>query len=251
MAGFSVAGAAAFVTGASSGIGRGDEAALRECAAEAVGLGARASVHAVDLTDAGARRRAFASCVELLGRVDLLVNCAGLLEGGEHESIDQARQVRMVELNLTAPSHLCALVLPGMKERRRGCLVNVSSMSGRLPIPFTSLYAGTKAGIAAFSEALSREVAGSGVLVVTAFPGATDTPMLAGKDREAAKRAGMRIARAERVAESIVRAVESGRKRVYPSALSRGQAIANVVLPELADRMLVRRSRELRRFFAE
>jgi uncharacterized oxidoreductase len=258
-----VADKVALVTGASSGIGKA--LALELCrrgaqvfvtgrdparlAATHAAAGAGAGMAPADLERAEERERVVAACRERMGRIDLLVNCAGRLDGGLHEDLSAATVRGMVALNLEAPMHLSALVLPEMKARRSGALLQVASMSARLAVPATAAYAATKAGLAAFGEALAREVAGQGVEVLVAFPGATDTPLLQGRDEQARRVLGIALQRAEDIAGRLVTALERGRRAVYPRRGSRLEATVAFLFPGLVDRVVRGKIEALRRYF--
>jgi uncharacterized oxidoreductase len=90
-----------------------------------------------------------------------------------------AEVVAQITLNLTAPILLTRAALPALRASGEGLVVHVSSGIGLVGLPFYATYAGTKAGIARFGEALRREMYGEGVHVLTVYPGATSTPMMA------------------------------------------------------------------------
>jgi uncharacterized protein len=185
---------AALVTGASSGIGTAfaralaardehvvlvarREDRLRALAAE-VGGEARATVIPADLAapDAAARLR---SAVEARGlAVDLLVNCAGLGHTAPFDA--QASDVvrAMIDVNVRALVELTQQLLPGMKARGRGRIVNVASTAAFQPVPYLTVYAATKSFVLSFTEALAEELRGSGVVVQALCPGITATEFL-------------------------------------------------------------------------
>ena len=92
--------------------------------------------------------------------MDVLVNNAGLFEGGKLEDQDAEAIDAMVQVNLTATMQLTRLALPSMLARRRGLIVNNASISGYLHLPGSTTYAATKTGVVAFSESLRRELRG-------------------------------------------------------------------------------------------
>jgi len=176
-------GITALVTGANRGIGR---AIAEELAKEPLGLllgGTRrpdemepiAGVRpvAVDLSS----REAIERSVEQLPPIDLLVNNAGRLTGGLLEEQELDDVYAMFQVNLLGPIQLTRAVLPGMLERGRGKIVNNASISGYAYFPATSTYAAAKAGVVAFSEALRRELNGTGVSVLHLVTPGVDTDM--------------------------------------------------------------------------
>lgn len=180
----------AFVTGTSTGIGQAtalrlardghrvvatmrnpDAGAPLVEAREAEGLSL--DVVALDVNDAEACERVVADS----GPIDVLVNNAGIggLTAVEDASDDE--WLEMLSTNVIAPMRLCRLVLPGMRERGAGTIVNVTSVAGRLPIAPQALYAASKHALEGASEALAQEVAPFGIRVVIIEPGVILTPI--------------------------------------------------------------------------
>jgi len=134
------------------------------------------------------------------GRIDVLVNNAGVLAGGRLDEIDREDIGRIVGVNVWAPMRLAQLALPHMREAKRGTIVNVSSVAGRIGVPYYAAYSASKFAMRGFSEALRREVRPDGIHVVGVYPGGTATDMLENIDFD---RIGMSIATAEQVARAI------------------------------------------------
>lgn len=172
---------------------------------------------AVDLTDPDAAER-IAGAVEELGlAVDVLVNNAGFGEWGLFGRADAARQLAMIQVNVTALTHLTRLVLPGMVHRRRGRILNVASTAGFAPGPLMAVYYATKAFVISFSEAIGDELEGTGITVTALCPGPTRTGF--------AERAGLsgsnlfsgpNVMEAAAVAEAGYRGMLRGRPIVIP-----------------------------------
>jgi short-subunit dehydrogenase len=166
-----LAGARALVTGGSRGIG---EAIARELAERGahVALVARSegplkelatalggTAYPADLTDADQVQELIGR-VEADGPVDVLVNNAGLDEFGWFPSLEPGRLDALLHVNFVAPVMLCRHALPGMIERGRGHIVNVSSLAGVGPFPGMVPYAGTKAGLTQFTAGLRADLKG-------------------------------------------------------------------------------------------
>jgi len=118
-----------------------------------------------------AHARAFGPC-------DVLVNNAGILERGRVEVLPPASWRRVLEVNLTG-AYLCSrAVVPEMRRRRRGRIVNVASISGTLGSPEASAYNASKWGLIGFTKSLAEELRGDGVQVMSVSPGSVDTAML-------------------------------------------------------------------------
>jgi NAD(P)-dependent dehydrogenase (short-subunit alcohol dehydrogenase family) len=123
-------------------------------------------------------RASIEAAVAEAGAVDVLVNNAGVLQAGqlEHEDPDHVDEVLAV--NLAGTIHLTREALPGMLQRGRGLIVNNASISGYAFFPGSSVYAASKAGIVGFSEALRRELRGTGVGVMHLVTPSVDTRMM-------------------------------------------------------------------------
>jgi NADP-dependent 3-hydroxy acid dehydrogenase YdfG len=182
----------ALVTGASSGIGRATaillaengckviltgrrQARLAEVAAEIKSKGGEAIYVYVDVTDESQVRSLVAETQAKWKRLDILVNCAGLMLLNPVLEADTDEWRRMIEVNLLGPMYLTRAVLPGMKNQGGGHIVNISSTAGRFTSPNAAVYAATKFGIRAFSEALRKEVYRDNIRITVVEPGATDT----------------------------------------------------------------------------
>ena len=120
----------------------------------------------------------FAAAVEALGPVDILVNNAGITRDSHVLMLDEARWDEVLGVNLDGAYHCVRAVVRGMLLRRWGRIVNITSPSASMPLPGQSNYAASKAGLVGFTRALSRDLAGKGVLVNAVSPGLIDTEML-------------------------------------------------------------------------
>jgi uncharacterized oxidoreductase len=185
----------ALVTGGSSGIGLEIARELLKAGAIVAITGRRqeavesaltelrnygdASGVAADVTTAEGRARSLDLTTGASGDLDILINNAGGVRAGRLEAIQEDEIRQMVEVNLTAPILLTRAALPLLRQSGEALVVNVSSGIGLVGMPFYSPYAAVKAGIAHFGEALRRELDGEGVRVMTVYPTATDTPMMA------------------------------------------------------------------------
>lgn len=107
--------------------------------------------------------------------VDFLVNNAGTHVYGPIQDTDVTQQLALIQVNLTALTHLTMLVLPQMLQRGSGRILNVASTGGFAPAPFNAIYSATKAYVLSFSEAIARDLEHTGVTVTCLCPGATHT----------------------------------------------------------------------------
>jgi uncharacterized protein len=254
------------VTGASSGIGRAlarelaargaslavsgrRESLLHELAEEiAAGGGGRAAVLPADLSRRGEAARLAELATRELGEVEILVNNAGGGVGGSQWAVgdrDEAREA--FEVNFWSPVALTAALVPAMRERGAGAVVNVTSMAQVTTLWAMGHYLATKAALARATEALRLELTGSGVRVLEVIPGPVETAVQAetrlvpGAD-QVLKRAP--IGDPERLARLVVRALERGRPRViYPRAMRAIYALPLIdrwYMPRLARRLVSR-----------
>jgi short-subunit dehydrogenase len=194
VSGLAVAGRVAVVTGASSGIGRATAVALAERGGTVVAVARRAAElddtiaacrpHApasiavvADLADGDAGERIVAAAEQGPGPVDIVVNNAGV--SLHRSALDTPPQdvERVLQVNFLSAVRVTMAALPGMVERRRGSIVNVTSVAGYLPNPKESAYGASKAALHLWSHGLGVDLAGTGVHVGVLSPGPIDTPI--------------------------------------------------------------------------
>lgn len=215
---FSLAGKNALVTGAGRGIGRATAEALARSGAR-VAVAAR-STRELDDVVAGIRNSggtALALSVDLaqpqapyelarqvaaqLGAVDILVNNAGIGSSSDPRPVaefDDKFWELTLTLNLTAPYKLSKAVLPGMMERRRGRIINVASINGKIPSLHGAAYAASKHGLLGLTKTLALEVAGHGITVNAICPGPVHTLMNDKRLEYDAQRKGTTVAEIEK-----------------------------------------------------
>ncbi len=128
-----------------------------------------------DLALPGAPKEVYEEVKSAGLKIDILVNNAGVGSFGPFVSSDWKEQENMIRLNILALAELTRLFLPGMVSRRRGKIINLSSTAAFEPGPLMSVYYASKAFVLSFSEALSRELKGTGVTVTALCPGPTNT----------------------------------------------------------------------------
>jgi len=140
-------------------------------------------IYAADLADEGARE-AFAGWLnEQAIPVDFLVNNAGLGDHGAFETSEWDRVRAMLDVNVTALTHLTHLLLPVLRGSGRSAILNVSSVASFFPIPNMAVYSATKAYVTSFSEALRMELRDSGISVTALCPGPVPTEFFVGATR--------------------------------------------------------------------
>ena len=177
----SITGKTAIVTGASTGIGRATAEALAKKGFTVFGTSRRAantgpkqvSMLACDVTDDESVRGMVATVLSRTGRIDLLVNNAGVgLQGGaEESSIGQVQA--LFDVNLFGVMRATNAVLPAMRQRGGGRIINISSVLGLIPAPYSAHYSATKHALEGYSESLDHELRAFNIRVSLVEPGYT------------------------------------------------------------------------------
>ena len=132
----------------------------------------------VDVTDVDAFAKAIEKAESQYGPCDCLVNNAGVMLLGQADIQDPAEWKTMFDVNIMGLLNGIHLVLKGMKERKHGTVVNISSVAGRKTFPNHAVYCGTKFAVHAITENIREEVASSDVRMITIAPGAVETELL-------------------------------------------------------------------------
>jgi NADP-dependent 3-hydroxy acid dehydrogenase YdfG len=233
----------ALVTGANGGIGTAIARALHAAGATVVVTGRRADALR-PLADAiGARivladladRADVARCTDEAGPIDVLIANAALPASGPLLSFEAEQIDRALDVNLRAPIMMARSAVPGMLERGRGHIVFISSISGKVAAPGTSLYSATKFGLRGFALGLREDLHGTGVGVTTIFPGfIRDAGMFADTKVKLPRGAGTRTP--EQVAAAVLRAIREDPAEVTVAAIeqSLGALLAGVSHPLIA-----------------
>jgi NAD(P)-dependent dehydrogenase (short-subunit alcohol dehydrogenase family) len=174
----------ALVTGASSGIGRAAARALAEAGFEVVGTSRNTAkvtpvdgVRFLDLdvaSDASVHA-AVGQVIERFGRIDVLVNNAGVGSAGAAEESSVAQDQRVFDVNVFGVIRMIKAVLPHMRARGSGRIINISSVLGFVPAPYAASYAAAKHAIEGYSESVDHEVREHGVRVLLVEPAYTKT----------------------------------------------------------------------------
>lgn len=192
-----------------------DEEGLRRTAADLERLGVRTAVVPTDVTKTADLETLVERTTSELGSPDLLVNNAGIETIAPFATFAVDRIDAIVETNLTAAMKLTRLVVPGMIERRRGHVLNVSSAAGKSGVPYYTVYGATKHALVGFSWSLRTEVAQHGVGVSVLCPGfVSDTGMYADRSNNAKPPRSMATVTPQEVAAAAVRAIEKDKAEV-------------------------------------
>jgi NADP-dependent 3-hydroxy acid dehydrogenase YdfG len=178
-----------FISGCSSGLGYAIAAAALGAGNSVVStardieplqlLGAKYPEHshcvALDVTNKASIKNAVSEALRRFGAIDVLVNNAGALHVGSVEETSDREARALFDTNLFGALDLSRAILPGMRERRQGCIVNISSTGGIATAPGIGMYCATKHALEAMSEAMASELAPLGIKVLLVEPGAFRT----------------------------------------------------------------------------
>jgi short-subunit dehydrogenase len=224
------------------------EAPVDGLAAELRSRGVDVKQAPADLADADERQRLALWAAESVGPLDILVNNAGVEFGGSFVNTTEPELETSVVVNLLAVLDLTRIVLPGMLERKRGHIVNVASLAGKIPTPGLTSYTATKHGVVGFTHALRAENVGEPVGFSAICPGFVSRVGMYGRLEHLAPAPRMvGTVPPESVGEAVVRAIRQNLPEVIVNARPvRPLILLNAVAPRLAAR--VGRVRPLREF---
>ncbi len=232
------------VTGASSGIGAATakmlagagarvvlaarrEDALQRLAAEIVLSGGQAVALAADMAERPSIDALVGSTVAAYGRIDGIVNNAGI-GGGSSIEDDDAAMKEMVDVNLLGPARLVQAALPYLRRSPGAVIVNVGSVAGDIAV--SGVYAATKFGVRGLTDALRRELRRDGIAVVLVAPGFIRTAMTTGLR--------LPMPGPDSVARVIVEVLRRPRRRVTTPGIYGAFAVLSTLFPAVADRLL-------------
>ncbi len=243
----------ALITGASSGIG---EAFAKRFASAGYNIvlvarsadklkalaasltaehGVKTHVAAADLSLPDAAKKLALSMQRARRPIDVLVNCAGVLEHGPFADMAAARHQQMIDLNVSGLTAMLAHFVPMMMARGQGKVLNVASIAAFQPVPSLATYAATKAYVLSLTESLSEECKGTGVTLTALCPGITATGMLQGAkagNAQLNKLPDFLVGSAEDVAHQGFEACLRGDVVCVPGTLNRVSVVAGRATPK-------------------
>jgi NAD(P)-dependent dehydrogenase (short-subunit alcohol dehydrogenase family) len=250
-----LSGTTAVITGATSGIGRETALEFARAGANVVVAGRRADrlqqvaneietaggtalAVSTDVAEQAQVSRLFERAVELFGRIDTLVNNAGVAFAGRFDQMTLEDFRRVMDVNFWGAVYASREAVQHMKEQRGGgVIINVSSIFGKRGVPFETAYCASKFALAGFSEALRAEVMSDGIDVSTIFPGAVETELF----ESAANQTGLEVPGlvpkfpAKAMARVIVQTARFPRREVVMALDAQAINFFNTLAPGLMD----------------
>jgi 3-oxoacyl-[acyl-carrier protein] reductase len=236
------------ITGASRGIGR---AVAEAAAARGAHLGllarsadelaelqralsdqTRVAVAVADVADPPAVRAALTSLEAELGSIDALVANAGIGQYGAFVDIEPEELERLVRVNVLGVMHTIQAVAPGMIARRRGSIVTIASIAGRVGVPFEALYSATKFAVVGLTEALAVELHPYGISVSMVNPGPVDTDFFEARGAAYARPRPKAVPVSD-VVDAVMALLDSGRLERHVPRWLGGSVVVRHVLPPL------------------
>lgn len=253
----------ALVTGASGGIGRAaakalarkgyflalngrDEKRLEDLRSELEGNHkGKWGVFRADLSSEEAVSGMVREVIEVFGRLDVLINSAGIIAYGPFESLDPGKMREVMEVNYWGSVACIRSVLPQMRKQKSGHIVNIASTAGRRGFPMETAYCASKFAVVGFSEALRLELEGSGIGVSLICPGIVDTPMAESFLAIPGIREAVRPLTPEEIAAWILKSIENHLLEITRPLSTKLVSLLSGILPKTADSMILRRTRRL------
>lgn len=192
-------------------------------------------VQVTDLSRPGAAGNLKAAIAKAPGHVDVLVNCAGVLEQGAFTALAPAKHQSIIDLNISGLTAMLSAFVPAMVDRGTGRVINVASVAAFQPVPTLATYAASKAYVLSLSESLAEELRDTGVTVTALCPGITDTNMLrqaTGANDKLGRLPGFLIGDVEQVAEIAFKTCMAGDAICVPGAINRVAMVASRGIPK-------------------
>lgn len=201
-----------------------------------------------DLTTEQGQKQVIHDMRARFGGVDVLINNAGITEFTEFSDQQPEMVERIFKINVIAPMQLTRRVLPEMLDRQSGQIVNIGSTFGSIAFAWFTSYSSSKFALRGFSEALRREIDGSGVKVTYVAPRAVKTELNTSAVNEMAQKIKMNMDHPAIVAQKIVRAINNDRTDVYLGFPESLFVRINSLFPRLVDAALSKQNRVARQF---
>jgi short-subunit dehydrogenase len=262
-----------FLTGGSSGIGlamakllfaagahvhlfsrdkRRLESAIAELEASRANPSQQLSYKRLDVSKSRDVKRVMESTVSDFGVPDVLINCAGMARPNYFEQISFDQFDRILKVNLYGAWNTTSVLIPHMKRRGRGYIVNVSSMVGLMPIFGYSDYSASKSALIAFSKVLRSEMKPNGITVSVVLPTDTDTPGFVEENKTKpletkAVSEWAKVVKPEKIARGLLKGMRKGRFLIIPTFLDRLFYFIDRLFPRFVEFMIDQDAKKARK----
>jgi short-subunit dehydrogenase len=194
----------------------------------------RVEIFPMDVADADACVDLFKKAVFEFGAIHVLINNAGYHARGNVADVDAAELARIVDVNLRAPIVLSRIAIPYLQESAEGAIINVGSMAGRSPVPGSTTYAATKAGLRSFTLALAEELRDTKIKVALVSPGPIDTGfIMADIDQTANITLSQPMSTTEEVARTVLDLCGNQQREVAMPRITGFLTTLNYLFPSL------------------
>ncbi len=170
------------VTGGTSGIGLAAVQALRAKGCTVYALSRHGEIPC-DVSDEQSARAAVQTVLDAVGRIDVLVNCAGFGISGAGELTPLETAKKQLDVNLFGTANMVNAVIPAMRRQGGGRIVNTGSVAGFVPIPFQTWYSASKAAVQSYTMAMGNELSPFGITLTAVLPGDTKTGFTAARNK--------------------------------------------------------------------
>jgi short-subunit dehydrogenase len=200
-----------------------------------------------DVTNRKDVRKVIHFCAEHYGGIDILINNAGIGVYGacEKTSLEDLRS--LMEVNFFGSVHFILEVLPLMREAGEGLIVNISSLAAKHGVPCLAAYGASKAALAALSQSLHAELVGSGISVLTVYPGYTQTDFFRKEKKVGgARRPDKPYASVQKVAQAMVAGIEKEKHELVLSTEGKALILCQSLIPLLVRKAMERIACNLR-----
>lgn len=188
--------------------------------------------------------------VNLYGHIDVVVNNAGVVYAGEVDGVSAAEAEYLMRVNLLAPIWLTQLVLPILKRRPEAMIAYVASLASLVQVPYQSFYCASKHALHGFSQSVRRELLGTRIKVVTAYPGNVESEVISRAVQRRMQEvgfAGGHVTTAARAADIIIGGMRREAPMVFvTSRMERNLARLNHLVPSIVDRRMKQMKPKLR-----
>jgi short-subunit dehydrogenase len=171
-----------------------------------------------DITSHQTRSEVVRRTIDRFGRIDVMINNAGVGQYGYPTEVDMEISKRMFDVNVFSALALTQLVVPHMRAKKSGVIVNIGSVGGKVSLPWAVMYCATKWALHCVDDSLHRELAGTGIRVMKVCPGIVDTKF---RDHVLAGTAPgrvediRRVVSPDQVASALIRGIERGKRTVF------------------------------------